>query len=139
MSSGYGPYFVLYNETRTNGHPSITFEDAGNQETLYLRQWHIHTPAEHIVDGHRSMAEMHLVHYTAESSTVEAKPRAVISLLIEPGDEESPFFKPLGFPLVGVKEYQEKETRREVQNMNPGILPNINDGFNRYFTYNGNS
>ncbi|HEY5878620.1 MAG TPA: carbonic anhydrase family protein [Nakamurella sp.] len=35
-----------------------------------LQQWHIHAPAEHVVNGHRADLEIHLVHSDAQGHTV---------------------------------------------------------------------
>jgi carbonic anhydrase len=37
--------------------------------TYQLQQWHIHAPAEHVVNGHRADLEIHLVHSDARGHT----------------------------------------------------------------------
>lgn len=37
----------------------------GNQ-TYRLQQWHVHAPAEHVINGHRADLEIHLVHADAQ-------------------------------------------------------------------------
>jgi carbonic anhydrase len=48
--------------------------------TLYLKGWHIHSPSEHLLEGHRARSELHLVHADASG-----KERAVVGVLIDPG------------------------------------------------------
>ncbi len=61
----------------------MSFDD----ETLYLKGWHIHAPADHSVQGDRSKAELHLVHADSEGHE-----RAVVGIRIDPGNADSAFF-----------------------------------------------
>jgi carbonic anhydrase len=131
-SWGFGPQFALNYPDQKETLPQLTFEEAGNQTTLYLREWHVHTPAEHIVDGHQSRAELHLVHYEGEDQE-HMKPRAVISIRIDPGTDENPFFKRLS-PFIGFKDLA---TKVSVQESNPGTLLQQIGNLKRYFTYSG--
>lgn len=60
-----------------------TLEDAGTMtrdgETYALRQFHVHTPSEHHVDGVPYAAEVHLVHEGEDGEL------AVLAVLVEPG------------------------------------------------------
>lgn len=54
-----GPAFdVVYAPENITSNPSVSFDN----ETVYLVGWHIHTPADHTVNGFRSRAELHLVY-----------------------------------------------------------------------------
>ncbi|KAJ8105247.1 hypothetical protein OPT61_g10295 [Boeremia exigua] len=93
---GYGPSFTLsppggdYSKL-----PKITF----GTEEAFLIGWHIHTPAEHTIDGSRSRAEMHLVHVTRHGI-----PRSVVGIFIDPGKAESKFVAGFQKHLRGVKD-----------------------------------
>lgn len=50
-----------------------------NGETYDLLQFHIHEPAEHLINGHAAAAEIHLVHANAAGEL------AVVGVLIEEG------------------------------------------------------
>lgn len=84
---GYGPTFTL---NTTNGdlsaNPSMTYDD----ETVFLKGFHTHSPSEHLVANKRSRAELHLVHATADGHE-----RAVVSIRIDPGSAPSPFLAQL--------------------------------------------
>lgn len=55
---GYGQAFTLYYpEGNMTGLPSMTVDN----ETLHMTGWHVHAPADHIVSGTRSRAELHYV------------------------------------------------------------------------------
>lgn len=92
LNSRAGPAFdVIYPSENITGNPSLTFDD----ETVYLVGWHIHTPADHSVNGYRSRAELHLVHQ--DKNQVE---RAVVAIMIEPGNAPDAFVATLPQPLV---------------------------------------
>lgn len=81
---GYGPAFTL-NTTASKDFtsaPSFTFDD----ETVYLKGWHIHAPADHSIQGLRPKAELHLVHGDATG-----KERAVLAIQIDPATDPSAF------------------------------------------------
>lgn len=67
----------------------MTFDN----ETVWLKGWHVHAPADHSVQGDRSKAELHLVHTDAEGDE-----KAVVAMRIDPGNAESAFFAQ--FPAV---------------------------------------
>jgi len=55
---GFGPAFTFYHpEGDYSSLPSIAVDN----ETLYMTGWHIHAPADHVVGGDRSKAELHFV------------------------------------------------------------------------------
>lgn len=57
---GYGPAFTFYHgEGDYSGLPTIEVDN----QTLYMKGWHIHAPSDHVVDSKRSRAELHLVQY----------------------------------------------------------------------------
>jgi len=61
-----------------------------NNETVYLKGWHIHSPADHSVGGDRSKAEMHFVHVDTKGEY-----RAVLAFRLDPGSHDSAFFAQL--------------------------------------------
>ncbi|KAJ9108008.1 hypothetical protein QFC20_003577 [Naganishia adeliensis] len=104
--------------------PHLTFNEAGKTETVYMSAWHIHAPGEHTVNGKRTRAEMHFVHVTAEG-----KPRAVLALRIDPGTQDSEFFKQLP-PLIS-----HTETGKQVDaTVNIGLALDEVDRFARSLT-----
>lgn len=86
---GYGPAYDLDQpvEGDYSSLPSLVFDENNINETVYLASWHIHTPADHTVQGHRSKAELHLVHASADGTE-----RAVLGIRIDPGNSDSKFF-----------------------------------------------
>ncbi|KAJ4988735.1 carbonic anhydrase [Stagonosporopsis vannaccii] len=94
---GHGPAFTLYHpEGDFSGLPKMVFEDGGEEEEVFLIGWHIHSPADHTVDGYRSKSEMHLVHANAEGD-----PRAVVAIRIDPGKADSAFISSFPKPFIG--------------------------------------
>lgn len=93
---GHGPAFTLYHpEDDFSGLPKMMFDD----EEVFLIGWHIHSPADHTVDGFRSKSEMHLVHANAEG-----EPRAVVAIRLDPGKAPSAFLASLPTPFIGFNE-----------------------------------
>lgn len=83
---GFAPAFDVATESKDNlsKNPSIRYDET----TLYLKGWHIHTPAEHHIHGKRAKAEMHFVHADASG-----KEKAVLGFLINPnGNTDNEFF-----------------------------------------------
>jgi carbonic anhydrase len=124
----YGPSMTLQHpEGNFSTLPRLSFTEGDKSETVFMSAWHIHAPGEHTVDGRRSKAEMHLVHVTAEG-----KPRAVLALRIDPGTEDSEFFKQLP-PLIGHDEHD----KHVDATMNVGLALAEVDYFKRAWTYGG--
>jgi carbonic anhydrase len=100
---GYGPAFKLSKDDLTSN-PSLSYDN----ETLYLLGWHIHSPADHLVEGERSKSEMHFVHANAEGHE-----KAVLAFRIDPGNSDAAFFSQLptmmGFNETGT-EYEHEAT-----------------------------
>ncbi len=88
--------------------PSLTV----NGVTYQLLQFHFHTKAEHLIDGHQAGMELHLVHQAADSSLL------VVGRFIEPGDANAllaPIFSDL--PLTTLQ-------HKTIPNFNlAGLLP----------------
>lgn len=89
---GYGPAFAptttavsarAEGNSTGKGMPSMQFDG----ETVYLKGWHIHAPADHTVQGDRSKAEIHFVH--ADANGVK---KGVVAIRIDPGNRDSAFF-----------------------------------------------
>ena len=126
---GYGPAFALEHEDGVwDTLPSFTFEEEpGVNEIVYLRQWHIHAPADHTVQADRSKAELHLVHVDAEGHE-----RAIVAIRIDPGVRTSPSFTQLP-PLIG---FNDTETQMSVDLDVSLPLSEVNF-FNEFWTYRG--
>ncbi|KAK5086022.1 hypothetical protein LTR24_007172 [Lithohypha guttulata] len=89
---GYGPAFTFYHhEGDYSGLPTIEVDN----QTLYMKGWHIHAPSDHVIDGKRSRAELHLVHYDTSGAA-----SAVISIRLGASREGSLFFAQLPSPAV---------------------------------------
>ena len=125
---GYGPAFTIdHDDDDFTTLPSITFAENGVNNTAYLHSWHIHSPADHTVQGDRSKAELHLVHASANGSE-----RAVLAIRIDPGNAPSAFFTSLP-ALVG---YNNTNTHIPAY-INPSGPINEVARFNEFWTYKG--
>lgn len=122
----FGPQFAY------DGHgkkPSMHFEENGKNVTVYFKSWHIHTPAEHTIDGWKPRAEMHFVHYDANDN-----PRAVVGFMIDRHAQSagSEFFSQLGRS----PDFRENRTVGNVTiNLNHAISEVL--GYTDFFTYQG--
>jgi carbonic anhydrase len=94
---GFGPAFTIDHDPASTDFstlPALTFDNT----TVHLSGWHVHFPSEHLVDGVKARAEMHMVCVTATG-----EPAAVVGVRIEPNlMSESAFFKQVPTPLVGL-------------------------------------
>ncbi|TKA78315.1 hypothetical protein B0A49_02280 [Cryomyces minteri] len=126
---GYGPAFTFSHPPGNwTGLPSLTFEEApGVNETVYLRGWHLHAPADHSVQGDRSKAELHLVHVDAKGHE-----RAVLAFRVDPGNAESAFFG----QLPGVIGFNETDVQEPIE-LDPSLALNEVNSFNEFWTYRG--
>jgi carbonic anhydrase len=119
----YGPAMTLAHDGDWTHHPSFTYDD----QTLYLKGWHIHAPADHSVGGDRSKAEMHFVHVDATGHEA-----AVLAFRLDPGNFNSTFFAQLpsmiGFEDIDVEEAVE---------MDLGLALEAVQYFNEFWTYCG--
>lgn len=100
---GYGPRFTLeHPDGEYTGLPSFTFtegiNDTGDNETVYLVGWHIHSPSEHTINGEHARSEMHLVHVDKQGHE-----RAVVAIMIDASNDPSPFLEALP-PMFGSNE-----------------------------------
>jgi carbonic anhydrase len=125
---GYGPAMSFaHAEGVYDTLPSFTFEDDGKNQTVYLTGWHIHSPADHSVQGDRSKAELHFVHVDSAG-----KPRAVLAFRIDPGNSESPLFK--GLPEF----FSFRELDKKVNlSMDPSVALQEVNWFSEFWTYRG--
>lgn len=126
---GYGPGMTLAHPPNDyTSLPSFTFEEEeGEEETVYLTGWHIHSPADHTVQGQRSKSEMHFVHVDSEGNN-----RAVLAFRIDPGSRTSGFFESLP-ELISYR-----ELNRTVEAMiNPGVALREVDEFSEFWSYKG--
>jgi len=98
-----------------------------DDEEVYLTGWHIHTPAEHIIEGVQSKAELHLVHTNSEG-----KPRAVVGIRIDPGVTSSSFFEQWLEVLPTMKDESVVEMEMDIAAVlnHTGVLEN-------FWTYEG--
>ncbi|CZT07058.1 related to carbonic anhydrase precursor [Rhynchosporium agropyri] len=132
---GYGPAFTTSTNSDFASGPAMRFDNT----TLYLKGLHIHSPADHSVQGDRSKAELHLVHADATG-----KERGVIAIRIDPGNADSLFFSQmLGQKANGTVEPASNPipsfTSQETIPMNLDILEAIREVnmFNDFWTYEG--
>ncbi|KAF3053147.1 hypothetical protein E8E11_010857 [Didymella keratinophila] len=92
----FDPAFTLYHPKGDfSALPKLKFDE----EEVFLFGWHIHSPADHTVDGYRSKSEMHVVHANAEG-----KPRAVVAIRIDPGKAPSAFLTSFPAQFIGFNE-----------------------------------
>jgi carbonic anhydrase len=120
---GFGPAFTVHHTADWTTHPSFSYDNT----TVYLKGWHIHTPADHSVGGDRSKAELHLVH--VDSTGHEA---AVLAIRLDPGNADTPFFSQLP-DMIGFADTQTLEPIRV--DMNAAL--NAVQHFNEFWTYRG--
>ncbi|KAF1844460.1 carbonic anhydrase [Cucurbitaria berberidis CBS 394.84] len=83
---GYGPAFTVAHDSDWTTHPSVTYDDT----TVYMKGWHIHSPADHSVGGVRSKAELHMVMVDATGHE-----KAVMAVRLDPGNANNTFFEQL--------------------------------------------
>lgn len=74
-----------------NGHTIQVNVDTGSTITyagkeFHLKQFHFHTPSEHMINGNHMPMEMHLVHQSDDGAL------AVVGVLIKEGKESNPNF-----------------------------------------------
>lgn len=120
----YGPAFTVVNEDKNwANNPSITYDN----ETVYLKGWHIHTPADHTVGGDRSKAELHFVHVDANG-----KERAVLAFRLDPGNADNAFFSQIP-KMIG---WEETNVQREMGIDHTLALQSVLY-FNEFWTYEG--
>ena len=125
---GFGPSFTLsHPEGDLSGLPSMTFEENGLNETVYLTGWHVHAPSDHTVDGLYSKAELHFVH-----KDINGKERAVVGFRINPGTTTSKFFQQLP-AYIGFKD---TTTTVEAEISHELALQDIGS-FSEFWTYKG--
>ncbi|KAJ0160334.1 Alpha carbonic anhydrase 4 [Colletotrichum tanaceti] len=103
--------------------PSATFDNT----TVYLKGWHIHSPADHSVNGDRSKAELHLVHVDEEG-----REKAVMAIRLDPGNANKTFFDQLP-PMIGLNQTGLQEAI-EI-NIQPALDSVLR--FNEFWTYRG--
>ncbi|KAI3528247.1 carbonic anhydrase [Colletotrichum filicis] len=121
---GYGPAFtVTHPEGVYTGNPSFTYDDM----KLYLKGWHIHSPADHSVNGDRSKAELHLVHVDEEGHE-----KAVLAIRLDPGNANNTFFNQLP-PMIG---FNDIGVQQEIEIDHMPALNSVLQ-FNEFWTYRG--
>ncbi|TQS34010.1 hypothetical protein Golomagni_05625 [Golovinomyces magnicellulatus] len=121
---GYGAAFTL-DELNITARPSLTFDDT----TLYLKGWHIHSPADHSVGDFRARCELHLVH-----SYANGEEAGVIAILIDPGLSQSEFFSQ--FTSTGnIPSYNSDEHIPLALNI--ALAISEVGGFHEFWTYSG--
>lgn len=104
----------------------MTFDN----ETDYLVGWHIHTPADHSVNGIRARAELHLVHRNDQE-----RERAIFAILIEPGNEVNGFIASLPQPYVKYEEGKPAQLVRSPLDLQ--ALTASASNFQEFWTYEG--
>jgi len=125
---GYGPAMTFAHEPQNyTTLPSFTFSENGRNETVYMSGWHIHSPADHSVQGDRSKSEMHFVHVNATGSA-----RAVLAFRIDPGNGRSEFFH----QLPEMISFRNTSTRVNAT-INPVLALDEVNHVNEFWTYKG--
>ncbi|TEA10409.1 Carbonic anhydrase [Colletotrichum sidae] len=120
----YGPAFtVTHPEGVYTNNPSFTYDD----KTLYLSGWHIHSPADHSVEGDKSKAELHLVHVDAEG-----REKAVLAIRLDPGNANNTFFSQLP-RMIG---FNDAGTQQQIEVNHYPALDSVLH-FNEFWTYQG--
>jgi carbonic anhydrase len=121
---GYGPAFTAHHdENDYTSLPSMVF----NNETVYLKGWHIHAPADHSVGGARSKAELHYVHVDTSG-----KYRAVLAIRLDPGSHYSAFFGQMP-AIIGFND----TTQIQGASLNLRLALEEVSMVNEYWTYKG--
>lgn len=121
---GYGLAFTLHHEENDyTTLPAMVF----NNETAYLKGWHIHAPADHSVGGDRSKAELHYVHVGTDG-----KYKAVLAIRLDPGSHTSSFFSQLP-PVIGFND----TTQIEGVSIAPRLALEEVNMVNEFWTYKG--
>lgn len=124
----FAPAFTPHHpENDVKGLPSMKFDD---QEVFNIG-WHIHAPSEHLIDGHRSRAEIHMVHVTEEDEEA-----AVIGIRINVApagsNHESQFIKQLG-PMIHFNDTSQIEGLQ----VNVRLAIDEVGGLEEFWTYKG--
>ncbi|KAL8990069.1 MAG: hypothetical protein Q9169_008214, partial [Polycauliona sp. 2 TL-2023] len=115
----YGPAFNLdYEKDDYTSLPKMKWDN----ETAYLKGWHIHAPADHSVGGDRSKLEMHLVHVNSEGLET-----AVLAIRLDPGASPSPFLTQLPpmIPFVRGAGGSPRQGETPVTGEKPEIVPDV--------------
>ena len=121
---GYGYKYDLYHPAGDyTTLPTLQWDN----ETSYLRGWHVHTPADHTVGGDRSKAELHLVHVNAAGLET-----AVVAVRLDPGTTNNAFFSQLP-PAIS---YRNTTVKANVEINIDLILASANH-FSDFWTYKG--
>lgn len=110
-------------EEEVTGLPSMKFDDKEG----FLVGWHIHSPSEHLVDGKRSRAEIHLVHVDEHDEEL-----AVVGIRIAVGQHESAFIKQLG-PMI----HYNDTSQIEGLGVNMRLAIDEVGGVEEFWTYKG--
>ncbi|KIW16874.1 hypothetical protein PV08_04064 [Exophiala spinifera] len=124
----FAPSFTLHHpEGEITGLPNFKFDD----QEVFLIGWHIHAPSEHLIDGVRSRAEIHMVHVNEEDEEA-----AVIGIRVGVAPPEAPtesaFFKQLG-PLIHFNDTSQIEGLQ----VNVRLAIDEVGGLEEYWTYKG--
>jgi len=104
----------------------------------FLRQFHIHFPSEHVIDGHQHSAELHLVHQKQDHwghTAWNNHDILVVAIFFDIGPEESPLLKQLYMPGIE-KEHNVKtgwaKTLKEPLDLMRALGPVLKGDYYRY-------
>ncbi|KAG9236542.1 alpha carbonic anhydrase [Amylocarpus encephaloides] len=135
LNWNYGPAFTVDTSNMSlTSSASFTFDD----ETVYLKGWHIHSPADHSVDGQKSRSELHLVHGDATGHE-----SAVLAILMDPGIEDSAFAAQFATTINGTAPDSTKVPNFDsasslpMSGMDVRLAVKEADNFSEFWTYNG--
>lgn len=120
---GFGPAWSVAHDGDWTKHPSMTFDN----KTVYLKGWHIHSPAEHVVNGARARAELHMVHVDGNGNYA-----AVLGIRLDPGVSNNTFFS----QLPSIIPFTDTDTKVNSNVTFTGIL-GAASFFNEFWTYQG--
>lgn len=122
-----GPAFdVAHEDDVWIDNPQLNFD----HETVYLAGWHIHTPSDHIINGLRTRAELHLVHKTSNGTD-----RAVVAVLMDPGSENHTFIDQ--FPTQLIKFNSSDPDRHVNVSLSLDGVLQTSSTFQEFWTYEG--
>lgn len=126
---GFGPAMTLaHAEGDFSTLPTMSFEENGVMENVHLIGWHIHAPSDHVVDGIRSKAEMHMVHVNSKGD-----PRMVVAIRIAPGVATSEWFASMPHPV----HYRDAANTTIEGSINPMQAIREVGNLKEYWTYQG--
>ncbi|KAM3417435.1 hypothetical protein BST61_g5681 [Cercospora zeina] len=141
----FGPQYKIHVGEDNKTAAYIEFDHDGEPEVAYFRSWHVHTPAEHTIDGYRAKGELHIVHYD-DSGT----PRSVVGILIDrisKDDESASSYASPALATNGSAFYKQLESEQLPDIFSNDTIPDVQldlnlviseaKGYQNFWTYKG--